>query len=150
MGTYSTNPQVIHETIEGETIIIDLVSGTYYSLQGSGPEIWHGVAEGESAAAIVERLAHVYAGDRGEIAAAVAEFLGELEAERLIAAAEAGANGVGPVGEAVTAIGSNGHGAAFAPPKLEKYTDMQDIILLDPVHQVDDRGWPHGPPRDAA
>ena len=31
----------------------------------------------------------------------------------------------------------------FVAPKLETYTDMQDIILLDPVHKVDSRGWPH-------
>jgi len=26
---------------------------------------------------------------------------------------------------------------------VEKYTDMQDLVLLDPVHEVDERGWPH-------
>ena len=31
----------------------------------------------------------------------------------------------------------------FVPPTLEKYTDMQDLVLLDPVHEVDERGWPH-------
>jgi hypothetical protein len=28
-------------------------------------------------------------------------------------------------------------------PPISKFTDMQDIILLDPVHEVDARGWPH-------
>jgi hypothetical protein len=34
---------------------------------------------------------------------------------------------------------------ALEPPALEKFTDMQDLILLDPVHEVDERGWPHAP-----
>ena len=31
----------------------------------------------------------------------------------------------------------------YVPPVLEKFTDMQDLILLDPVHEVSERGWPH-------
>jgi hypothetical protein len=27
---------------------------------------------------------------------------------------------------------------------------MQDLILLDPVHEVDARGWPHLPDRHGA
>jgi hypothetical protein len=25
---------------------------------------------------------------------------------------------------------------------LERYEDMQDLILLDPVHEVEEEGWP--------
>jgi hypothetical protein len=31
----------------------------------------------------------------------------------------------------------------FQAPRFEKHTDMQDLILLDPVHEVADTGWPH-------
>jgi hypothetical protein len=34
----------------------------------------------------------------------------------------------------------------FVAPRLERYTDMQEIILLDPVHKVDSQGWPHAAP----
>ena len=31
----------------------------------------------------------------------------------------------------------------FVGPRLEKFTDMQHLILLDPVHEVDaGQGWP--------
>jgi hypothetical protein len=30
----------------------------------------------------------------------------------------------------------------FMPPELFKYTDMQDVLLLDPIHDVDVKGWP--------
>jgi hypothetical protein len=29
---------------------------------------------------------------------------------------------------------------------LHKFTDMQDLLLVDPVHDVGDAGWPHRPP----
>ena len=34
------SPHVVHETIDGETIIIHLGTGTYYSLDGVGADIW--------------------------------------------------------------------------------------------------------------
>jgi hypothetical protein len=33
--------------------------------------------------------------------------------------------------------------AVLLPPALEKFTNMQDILLLDPIHDVSDMGWPH-------
>ena len=31
---------------------------------------------------------------------------------------------------------------SFEAPILHKYTDMQDLLLLDPIHEVDEAGWP--------
>ena len=28
------------------------------------------------------------------------------------------------------------------PPVLNKYTDMQDLLLIDPIHDVEAHGWP--------
>jgi hypothetical protein len=30
----------------------------------------------------------------------------------------------------------------FVAPCLHKYTDMQELLLIDPIHDVDDYGWP--------
>lgn len=62
-------------------------------------------------------------------------FLGDLAAENLISAAEGSAPLLAP---------SDDDGAAeFPAPRLERYTDMQDLLLLDPIHDVDERGWPN-------
>jgi hypothetical protein len=139
MGSYVTNPQVIHETIEGETIIIDLSSGTYFSLRGSAPAIWNALAEGATEESIVQRLEGLYDAELGELEAAVKAFLAELETERLIAP---GASNGSPAAAAEAPSSRS----PFEPPRLERFEDMQDIILLDPVHNVDDRGWPHAAP----
>jgi hypothetical protein len=31
----------------------------------------------------------------------------------------------------------------FEMPKLSKYTDMEDLLALDPIHEVDEMGWPN-------
>ena len=138
-------PQVIHEAIDGEVIIINLTSGNYYSLKGSGAEIWQLVQGVTSHDEIVETLSSRY-GTEGEIEGAVAGFLADLEREGLTAAADgevrAQADSQPPPSEAAT--------TAFVPPSLEKFTDMQDLVLLDPVHEVDATGWPQTRPDDAA
>jgi hypothetical protein len=135
---YVTNPQVIHETIEGETIIIDLASGTYFSLQGAAPAIWNAIADGRSDEQIVAHLETLYEADAAELGAAVERFLAQLSDDQLIAPSESGADHA-PAAEAAHPAQRTG----FVPPRLERYTDMQDIILLDPVHKVASRGWPH-------
>jgi hypothetical protein len=74
----------------------------------------------------------------------VQRFLDTLSAEGLIESRDGDA-----AGESVAAAAAGGDEngdrpkAPFAEPALEKHTDMQDLILLDPVHEVDARGWPH-------
>jgi coenzyme PQQ synthesis protein D (PqqD) len=136
---YLTNPQVMHETIEGETIIIDLSTGTYFSLRGSGPAIWNALAGGADAEGLRQTVERAYEAAPGEIDGAIEAFLVELEGEGLIAPGTATA-APGPTLEPVPSR------IPFEPPQLEKYEDLQDIILLDPVHMVDDAGWPHVAP----
>jgi len=31
---------------------------------------------------------------------------------------------------------------AFEPPVLTTFSDMQELLWLDPIHEVDDAGWP--------
>ena len=88
---------------------------------------------------IRESLERVYDAAPGEIDRAVEAFLGQLEAESLIAP---GMPAVAPPATSVSAPSK----IPFELPQLEKYEDLQDIILLDPVHMVDDAGWPHPAP----
>jgi hypothetical protein len=123
---------VVHETIEGEVIVIHLLNGSYYSLGGGGPEIWehllHGATARQIAAAVPAQGA-----EGGEVAEAVEELLASLLDDGLIAP-DPGANGGGSPGAAE---------GAWVPPTFERYTDMKDFFLLDPIHEVDAAGWPN-------
>jgi Coenzyme PQQ synthesis protein D (PqqD) len=140
------SPNVIHETIEGEVILIDLKTGTYYSLRDAGATVWQAIDQGAGEEGIAAQLGSRYEASEGEIRDAVRRLLAELEREGLIRAEE---------GETAPAAAPSGsaNGAArlpFAAPVLEKHTDMQDLILLDPVHEVGAEGWPHPAPPDEA
>ena len=41
---FRVNSQIIWETIEGEVLLINLGTGNYYSLRGTGAAIWNAVA----------------------------------------------------------------------------------------------------------
>jgi hypothetical protein len=131
------NPNVISETIQGETIIIHLTTGTYYSLQGSGAEVWESIAGAASATEIAEDLAARYSIPAAEAEAGVVALLDELKREDLVAETSDTARDAAPAPTPAT--------GPFVPPTLAKYTDMQDLVLLDPVHEVSDAGWPAKP-----
>ena len=137
------SPNVIHETIEGEVILIDLKTGTYYSLRDAGAAVWQAIEHGADEDGICTALELRYEGAADEMREAVRRLLAELEGEGLVRR-EDGAAASGLPGS------NGGPRASFQPPTLEKHTDMQDLILLDPVHEVGARGWPHPAGADEA
>jgi hypothetical protein len=133
------SPQVITETIDGEAIMINLSTGNYYSVAGSGAEVCGFLEHGADVEAILETLSRGYDASRETIAKAVRDLVADLEREGLIVPLD----GDSPP---LVAAAENGARRPFETPRLEKYTDMQDLVHHDPVHEVDERGWPHVQP----
>jgi Coenzyme PQQ synthesis protein D (PqqD) len=136
-------PQVINETIDGEAIMINLATGSYYSLDRVGGEVWALLEESVPVGDIVAELGRRYRGAEGDIRRGVEDLLRLLSAEELILPDD-GAPERTRAAEPVPT-----ERPPFRAPRLEKFTDMQDLILLDPVHEVDSRGWPYLPDRNA-
>jgi hypothetical protein len=136
-------PKVIHETIDGETVIVNLDSGNYYSLDAIGAEIWDSVGKGVPVDHIIEDISGRYTGEREEMDRAVRLFVKELLQEALISQLEAGTAGSGAVHEPSVKSTPTEVLPDFKAPTLQKYSDMQDLLLLDPIHEVDDTGWPN-------
>jgi len=80
------SPDVVYRDLEGEAVILDLASGTYFGLNEVGTRVWRMIDEGRDAAEIVDIVATEYQADRGNIAQDVARLLNDLSARRLIVA----------------------------------------------------------------
>jgi hypothetical protein len=132
---FRIGPEIVHETVDGEVIAIDLASGSYYSLAGCGPAIWELLAHGASEAEIAAALLGRFEAEDAEISAGVSALLSELQENGLIVS-EAGVTAGPP------AVAGSLEKAPFESPRLERYTDMKDYFLLDPIHEVDTAGWP--------
>lgn len=132
-------PTVTHETIDGEAVIINLDSGNYYSLVEVGSFIWGLVDKGASASEVQNLVLQTYQGEATDVDQGVQELLGQLQQENLIVPVD----GTGAVDLDLELTSNNGHEKpSFNPPLLHKYSDMQELLLLDPIHDVDDAGWP--------
>ena len=132
-------PTVTHETIDGEAVIINLDSGNYYSLVDAGSLIWALIERGASASEVQNLVQQTYQGDVTDIDQGVHELLAELQREDLIVPVDAS-----PAADLTEVMPStNGHEKPlFNAPSLNKFSDMQELLLLDPIHDVDDAGWP--------
>lgn len=140
-GYRMNTPRITHENLDGEVILLDFEVGTYFSLSGSGAAVWEAVGEGATLEQIVSRVSLAYAGDASAIAKSVEALLDQMEAESLVLRAPAAEL---PPATKVELSEASQAQSAFETPKLEKHTDMQDLLLLDPIHEVEESsGWPN-------
>lgn len=117
-------PDVIDETFDGEAVLVNLQSGCYFALSPAATLLWNLVLDGRSATALAASV--------DADAAVVERFVAELLEEGLLV--EGGAD----AGAATEAIAIPGE------PTFQKFTDMQDLMALDPIHDIDldADGWP--------
>lgn len=136
---YRVNPSnVVFDTFEdGEAAVINLVTGTYYSLTGSAPVLWPRFVEGISSDELIAFASNIYNTTNRSLVASVEAFVAELVREGLI---EVDNN---PMLTSDASAAPEVAGATFVEPKVERFDDLQELILLDPVHDVSDLGWPH-------
>lgn len=142
-------PHVVSETIDGESIVINLQNGCYYSLRETATEIWSLVGPLGCAGAIAARLARRYPDAGPVVADQVSAFIGRLCGEGLLVEVSGDDDGAVPPRE-VTRDDQDGIARpAFAPPAFDKYNDLQELLLADPIHEVGEGGWPTQLPPEA-
>jgi hypothetical protein len=129
--------KVIVERFDDETILINLESGAYYSLDAVGTAIWELAQQASSVQDLLESFECRYVGDAAEMAQGVQQLLEQLQAQGLIQRADVSSGGTAP---------SEGlprePRAPYQPPVLARYGDLQDTLALDPIHDVEESGWP--------
>jgi hypothetical protein len=122
---------VVSETLNGEAIIMHHGTGHYFNAQGSGAIIWEAVEQGATLNSIATRLQTACGLTPAEALGATKGFLDTLAAYELVKTGDA-APGILPPPSAI----------AFATPELGVHKDLMDMLLLDPVHDIDEAGWP--------
>jgi coenzyme PQQ synthesis protein D (PqqD) len=115
-------PSVVADVVDGETIIMNLEKGDYYSLNQSGGEVWALVVAGLRRSEILEAIAGRYDGKPSP--AEIDGFIAKLLAHRLILPADR-ANG-SPAPRRLSAPGR------WSAPELSVYSDMKDLLAMDP------------------
>jgi len=139
------SPAVINDTIEGESVIINLQNGYYYSLDDIGSVIWNGLINQYSMEEIISAFIPRFSEDKESVINGMSELITELKKENLIVMlTEEEQKNI----RHDKAFEIEGSALSFTKPVLNKFGDMQDLLLLDPIHEVDEAGWPYSKPED--
>jgi len=139
-AAYQINSRIVAETFEDDTVLIDVEKGIYYSMQGSASAVWHAFDAPRSLAAACDDLsAQLSDVDREKIS----QLITELVDRNLIVEVENAETASAPRLTGFSAM-------SFVAPVLSVFTDLADLIAIDPVHEVDEQsGWPVRPANPA-
>ena len=118
--------RIAAELIEGDAIIINVATGTYYSTQGIGGWVWERCAAGLTVAEIVGLGSASFEVSSGQLEGDLLAFAETLKAEDLV------------IDTVVERIAQSSREAAsagkrpYAAPTLLIYRDLKDLLALDP------------------
>lgn len=132
---------IVSETIEGEVIVVNLLDGTYYSITGSGTVIWAGICEGYPKPLILQCLEAAFQEAPAELSDYVDAFTSRLAEEGLIQEPESDEQTL-QHRELLDSL-SNGAKKPFEESGFAKFSDMEDVLKMDPIHDFDESGWPN-------
>lgn len=129
-------PDSSSEIFDEEVLAINLASGHYHSLRGTGVPVWKWLTEGRSDEVIKGALRAIYPAADAEVEADVTTLIAGLLSCGLIVETTAPDREEDPV-QISPAPGP------YEAPVFESHSDMQDLLLIDPIHDVDVQvGWP--------
>jgi hypothetical protein len=135
----TNNAHISAETFETEIVVIHFLHGTYFSLRGAALPLWQWLQLGAEEPTLAELLAIRYDLDPERSRTEVASTLGRLRQYDLLVEGDQPAASWG-------SYAMDAGPAVFEAPVVEAFEDLQELIAIDPVHEVDPmQGWPHRP-----
>ncbi len=134
-------PAVVSQAFEDEVVVLNLDKGHYYSLTRAGAAIWNLTLDGVGTRQMVLALAERFDATPAQIEAGMGQLLAYLAEEQLL-------RPVAPPDVERTPPPAAADGPSHTRPPFEgldvqKFTDMEEMLLLDPIHDVNETGWPN-------
>ena len=130
MALTTSVPLLISQQFDSEVVLANYQNGVYYNLDGSAAQVWLGLKAGRT----VEEIANAFAasgGDAASITSQVQAFVDSMLAEGLIANGDSD-----PRSETWAPVGP------FAAPDFQRFDNLRELLLMDPVHDAGEEGWP--------
>jgi len=130
-------PRIVHESLDDELVlIINLDSGSYYSFDKVGADVWRLIRNGASLDESVAGIRRLYDGTPEQIEGAVRQFVGQLEQEAIIVTHSK----MGAAADAARAVPAPAGKRTFVAPVLEKFNDLDELLLLGAEPEPDEFG----------
>jgi hypothetical protein len=118
-------PDVLAEVFGDEAVVVQLRTGAYYAFDAAATELWTRLWQGSTLGSAIDGLDD----DARAMFAALVRYLVQEKLMELAAL----------VPELTPDAGDG-----LRYPGIEKFTDMEDLLVLDPIHDIDldGSGWP--------
>lgn len=129
MARFAPSAELTYQNLDGEIVAIHFGRGTYYSLRGAAAPVFEAVAGGAEVAGVVK----IFADPPADAEARVRGLVDAWVAEGLLVRVDvvsAGERTDGPISH------------LWTEPTFEVFTDMQQLLLADPIHDVGPGAWP--------
>lgn len=135
----TNSTQVSAETFDNEIVAIHFLKGTYFSIRGAAIAVWTWLQNGATESCLSELLAQRYGLDSAASQTQVEKTIGLFRQFELVIEVDA------PEPNISYALDAGPE--HFEEAVVEAFEDLQELIAIDPVHEVDPmQGWPHRPP----
>jgi len=137
---------VAADILDDEVVIVNLTTGHYFSTDGAGCEVWKLLAAGVPVGDVAGTLRTRYSDGVDDIDGYVDHIVGKVLEMGLMVVDDGSDPATTATPDATDVLGPVAEGRTFVPSTFLGFDDMESLLLLDPVHEVDDKGWPHAAP----
>lgn len=117
--------KIISDNVDGETILMNLDSGAFFSLDSVGAEIWGHLKNSQPIPRIIAALEAKFEIDAGSLEKSVLNFVGQLNREGLIA------EGRKDSMEEPVAPAPQKSRLPFSHPRLNMHLDLGLMVVAD-------------------
>jgi hypothetical protein len=130
-------PLLISQQFDSEVVLANYQNGVYYNLDGSAAQIWLGLKANRTVEEIGSAIAAATGGDVPSITQQVQAFIDSMLAEGLI-----GEGAPEPRVETSIEAWTPVLSGAFVAPEFQRFDNLRELLLMDPVHDAGEEGWP--------
>ncbi|MBD5559073.1 MAG: PqqD family protein [Clostridia bacterium] len=132
---YKLNAEKMYfDMADGQAVVINFLTGVYYGSTSLGSVILERLVNGNDPEQI-SKAVQTLSGHPEDFDAQLSTFITKLRENEILVAGETVPGGDEPISSIALADGFD--------LKLDEFSEVQDLILADPVHDVDvEQGWP--------
>ena len=123
------------ERLDGEVIIISFASGQFFSAKGSGADVLSLLKTGLPSRSILEILSAHYSNFEYEHSG-LDTFISSLLAEGIIQET------VETIDSDTFQLPNDLARSHWSKPELLIHDEIHGLLLVDPIHETNDEGWP--------
>lgn len=126
-----SSSKIIYESIEDNTLIINLEVGHYFNLNSTGSATWKLLVLGIPSNVTAEAISAHFQVGISQVTADISQFITKLKEEGILTENQ--------IFESTQSIETQSlltdTSKLYEAPNFIKYTDMEALLLADPIHE---------------